>query len=460
MNTWPDQDESTLCRYVQHLELQSQNAQAAHRSILRDFQCFVTSRSFKRPLSRQTIQDWLQQRDAVWPRHMVIRRARHVTRFLDWMVSNKLIVSNPLAELRQIYGQHATAPIVRALLSPDPTQAIEALRPLPRFGSHLGPVMHEHIARMRALGFRYGHKGRFLRFDRFLQTRPNAAEQPLATLVREWVSLAPAPGLKLERLSTGRVLAKALHRTDSTIKPIPRDPLLVQEVRRRWRRPYIYTTEEVQLLLDTAHRLPSPKAPLRPVTVYTMLVLAYCAGLRLGEVVRLKMGDINLDEGSIDVRETKFFKSRRLPLASSVMAVLRLYLKARQKTGAPSHAEAALLWQEKDGCGYSYVATGKLLIQVIRRAGLKPLPGRVGPHIHDLRHTFVVHRMLAWYQEGINPQSRLPYLATYLGHRDINSTLVYLTITQELLQQASNRFRALGVKALDSTNGGPLCLEL
>jgi integrase len=382
-----------------------------------------------------------------------------VDSFLDWMVSNQLIVSNPLAELRQIYGQYATAPIVRALLSPNPAQALETLRPLPRFGSHLGPAMQEHIARMRALGFRYRHEGRYLRFDRFLQTRLGAAEQPLATLVREWVSLASTPALKLERLSMGRVLAQALHRVDSTIKPLPRDPLLVHEVRRRWRRPYIYTPEEVQRLLDTARRLPSPKAPLRPATVYTMLVLAYCAGLRLGEIVRLKMGDIHLDEGSIDIHETKFFKSRRLPLASSVMAVLRLYLEARQKAGASSNAEAALLWQEKCGHGYSNIAAGKLLVQVIRRAGLKPHPGRVGPRFHDLRHTFVVHRMLAWYQQGINPQPRLPYLATYLGHRDINSTLVYLTITQELLQQASDRFHAVGAKALDSTNGGLLCLE-
>ena len=85
---------------------------------------------------------------------------------------------------------------------------------------------------------------------------------------------------------------------------------------------------------------------------------------------------------------------------------------------------------------------------MLRRADLKPAPGRIGPRVHDLRHAFVVSRMLAWYREGINPQSRLPYLATYLGHKDINSTLVYLTITQDLLQQASERFRVLGAPLL------------
>ena len=83
------------------------------------------------------------------------------------------------------------------------------------------------------------------------------------------------------------------------------------------------------------------------------------------------------------------------------------------------------------------------------------MTGRKGPRIHDLRHAFVANRMLAWYREGVNPQSRLPYLAIYLGHKDINSTLVYLTITQELLQQACERFRVRGARILRAaTEGG------
>jgi integrase len=97
---------------------------------------------------------------------------------------------------------------------------------------------------------------------------------------------------------------------------------------------------------------------------------------------------------------------------------------------------------------------GKLLVRVLRRAGVKPENGKIGPRIHDLRHSFVFNRMLTWYREGVNPESRLPYLATYLGHKDINSTLVYLTITQELLQHASERFRQLGAGAVCTPDGG------
>jgi integrase len=179
-----------------------------------------------------------------------------------------------------------------------------------------------------------------------------------------------------------------------------------------------------------------------------MLVLAYCAGLRIGEIVRLNVGDFNIDDRVIEVRGTKFFKSRRLPLSDSAVAALQSYLAARKGAGASLSPDAALFWHQHAGGRYSRDRAGKLLVRVLRRAKLKPDPGRVGPRVHDLRHAFVAGRMLAWYREGINPQSRLPYLATYLGHKDINSTLVYLTVTQNLLQQASERFRVRGARLL------------
>jgi integrase len=80
---------------------------------------------------------------------------------------------------------------------------------------------------------------------------------------------------------------------------------------------------------------------------------------------------------------------------------------------------------------------------------LKPLRGKTGPRVHDLRHSMVVNRILEWYRTGINPQDRLPFLATYLGHRDINSTLVYITVTQDLLHHANERFRAVGAPCLN-----------
>jgi integrase len=139
------------------------------------------------------------------------------------------------------------------------------------------------------------------------------------------------------------------------------------------------------------------------------------------------------------------------------MTVLQEYLHARARAQASVERSAPLLWNDHKGQGYQVVTLGHLLMEVIRRAGLKPAVGRVGPRFHDLRHTFVVHRMLAWYRAGINPQERLPYLATYLGHKDVYSTLVYLTITQDLLQEANTRFHTVGAQALDPEKGDRLC---
>ena len=192
-------------------------------------------------------------------------------------------------------------------------------------------------------------------------------------------------------------------------------------------------------------------APLRPLSLYTLFILAYCAGLRLSEIVHLDVGDVDINDGTIDIRCTKFFKSRRLPLAATVMGALKSYLDARRAAGAPSKPSAGLFWHQQAAGRYSTVMAGKLMVRVLRRAGLKTGHGKVGPRIHDLRHAFVVNRMLTWYRSGINPQSKLPYLATYLGHKDINSTLIYLTITQELMRHASERFRARGAAVLGST---------
>lgn len=454
MNTWPDSDGAALRRYVKYLRLRNPSSPRVYRSILGGFQRFVIQQPPDRPVSRQMIEQWLGDRIAVWPLHMVIHRACLVDRFLDWLVIDGSLPSNPFAELRRHCGQPTTTPIVRALLETDSETALEALRPPPPFASFLGPQMRDYIALMQTMGHRYQHRAAsFLRFDRFLQSRPQLVGQPIEVLVREWTGVCPTTDHAWECLSTGRALAKALRRHDPGVALPALDPRLTRQVRQQYRRPYIFTEEEVQRLLETARCFPSPRASLRPLTAYTMLVLAYCAGLRRGEIVRLTLGDVDLEDQTLEIHDTKFFKSRRVPLTPSVMKALQVYLDARQRAGAPRQASAGLFWHQQPAGHYSYAMTGTLLTWVIKRAGFKPERGRVGPRIHDLRHAFVVNRMLAWYREGVNPQSRLPYLATYLGHRDIHSTLVYLTITQELLQLAGDRFHAFAAASLQTAGG-------
>jgi len=442
--------------YLRELLLYAPKAPKGCISTLSGFQRFVAEHSEHKSISQEAVRQWLKDQSRVWRFQKVAERARLVDRFLDWTIKKSASSANPFAELRMKYGQQRTSPVVRALLSPDFKAALEALRPAPRFGSFLGMVMSKHVALMQAMGYCYKtQEQRLLRLDRFLQGRPDLSGHPLTVLIREWANTRSGPQQELECHHTGRTLSRALTRIDPTVETIPWDKRIKREALQRHRRPYIFTEQEVHRLLETALSLPSPQSALRPRTAHMMLVLAYCAGLRIGEIVRLDVGDFDSDDRTIEIRGAKFFKSRRLPITDSVVAALQSYLGARKLAAAPTKPDAPLFWHHSATGRYSHSRGRNLLVRVLRQGGIKPERGRMGPRVHDFRHAFVVNRMLAWYREGINPQSRLPYLATYLGHKDVNSTLVYLTITQELLQQASERFRVHGMQILRaSTEGG------
>jgi len=453
MKTWPDTDGSAIARYLRHPRLRSPITHTYYRQALRGFQ-EVAARHPCSPgqVSRDALETWLRERAAHWPMSTLLHRAQIVNRFLDFLVHEGSIASNPVTDLRAQYCVKRREPILRALLAPDPDRALETLRQFPPFGSVLGDLMRDHIALMRTKGFRYETQAYwFLRFDRFLQHHPELANEPISIMLQRWAAARSTLHHAAECERLARALAKAMRHRDPSIGLRRPDPRPQQQVARQWRQPYIYSPEEIRLLLDTARAYPSPRAPLRPLSLYTMLVLAYCAGLRRSEIARLELGDVDLQANTITIRETKFFKSRILPLTVSAMAALREYLEARHQAKAPQHPTAGLFWHDQECARYTSPCIARTLVDVLRRAGLKPPQGKTGPRIHDLRHSMVVNRILEWYRAGINPQERLPFLATYLGHRDIHSTLVYITVTQDLLQQANERFRTFGAHCLHAT---------
>jgi integrase/recombinase XerD len=454
---WPDTDYAIIQQFLRQRTLRPASVRT-YQPMLAEFQRFVVEHSPTQCVTQPVLEEWLRHRSTFSEAHTIMQRLWPIDRFLDWLANRQLIAFNPLADLRKKLGMDDTAQIIRALLSSDSAPALEALRPSPRFASPLGQAMRDYISLKRSLGFRYcTQESQLLRLDRFLQERPNLASRPVSDIVEAWATKNPTPEHRLECIVTGRILARALQRTNPAVTAPRMDPRLDQQVRRAQRRPYIYSELDVSRLLKTALSFPSPRTPERPRMLYTMIVLAYCVGLRFGEIVRLTLGDIDHAGQTIEIRETKFFKSRRLPVTDTVRKALADYLKARRLGGAPSESSAPLFWYSRTAREYRYPTIHALLVQVIRRAGLKPEPGTVGPRIHDLRHSFVVNRISAWYREGINPQERLPYLVTYLGHKDLHSTLTYITITQELLQHANDRFRTFGARVIQGGIGGHRC---
>lgn len=449
-------DAEAVDAFLRQQQFRNRTTVRVYRCIIHGFLRFARKHVGCGPLTVLLVKQWLDDRMLHWPLHLVCHRARIIDRFLQWMERDCTVQSNPFDQLRQLYGRRS-APVVRALLSDDPGE-LRRLRGLARYASFLGPLMREHVARMRTLGYLYETSERaLLRFDRFLQRRPDLTGAPLRTLLEAWRRTNPRPQHAQTVCDVGRLVSKAINRADPTVQVLPYDVDAHRRARQLYRRPHIYTQAQIRGLLEVAKSFESRRAPLRSLSLRMMIVLTYCCGLRIGELARLTLGDVDLKNDVIEIHRTKFFKSRILPIAPGVGAELRRYLAARQRVGGSTGPTSSLLWcrGQRGDYAYSVGTIRNLITETLRRAGLKPTRGRIGPRIHDLRHAMVCNRMEAWYREGVNPQSRLPYLATYLGHKDINSTLVYLTITQQLMQHASERFRTNSVAVLRPDGGRP-----
>jgi site-specific recombinase XerD len=205
--------------------------------------------------------------------------------------------------------------------------------------------------------------------------------------------------------------------------------------------PYLFDLNEAKRLLEVVRALPDrSRAPHRALTYETIFALLYGLGLRVGEAARLKLGDVDLQRGTLFIRETKFSKNRIVPLGPKLGARLRSYVEERH---AEVHdSETPLFSFTKRGC----ICAGSIsqtFHALIPKLGLHLAPGMASPRAHDLRHAFAVGTLLRWYREGIDPNCRLIHLSTFLGHVVPNSTAVYLTITEELLREADRRFRAI-----------------
>jgi site-specific recombinase XerD len=206
--------------------------------------------------------------------------------------------------------------------------------------------------------------------------------------------------------------------------------------------PYIYSRDELRRLFDPATVAFSRRGAVQldAVTFRTLLVLLYGAGLRFSEAMRLTLADVDLHEAVLTVRATKFYKSRLVPVGQQLAAVLTAYMPLRQCNGLPQGDHSFLL-ANRDGTALAS-STVQAAFDALRRiAAVGGGPGgRTVPRLHDLRHSFAVHKLTAWYREGCDVQRLLPVLSTYLGHADLEGTKVYLSMTPELLQQASSRF--------------------
>jgi integrase len=205
--------------------------------------------------------------------------------------------------------------------------------------------------------------------------------------------------------------------------------------------PYIFSEAELKRLLAAVPAASGPRSVIDADTLRTFVLLLYGAGLRRGEARRLKVSDVDLPQSLLHIRGTKFFKTRLVPISTRLSAVLQAFV-AKHYTRR-SRDGGDLLFCKRDGTPLTDSAIGADFRRLRTIAGIKRDGGaRNQPRLHDLRHTAAVHRVTSWYRVGADLNDLLPKLATYLGHKDLSGTQRYLTMTEELLAEASRRFEA------------------
>jgi len=170
------------------------------------------------------------------------------------------------------------------------------------------------------------------------------------------------------------------------------------------------------------------------------LLLLYGAGLRHSEALALTLADVDLAEALITIRETKFHKTRTVPLPPRLNDEMRCYLESRLRVRHPRTSDSSF-FVLRNGARVPGYLVDQAFSRLRKYVGISRSDGgRFQPRLHDLRHSFAVHRLTAWYREGANVQALLPCLSTYLGHVGLAGTQVYLSMTPELLQEAGKRF--------------------
>jgi len=307
-----------------------------------------------------------------------------------------------------------------------------------RFYSPLAPLMEQFVQEKRACGYRYRASARMLAgFDRFLSNQPLPPADLPWSITGKWLTKQPHESAATHqgRICIVRQFTRFLCRQGFRAD-VPKDRLGTRK--EVGFSPRILTRAEVGKLLEAVDQLtPTARSPLRHIIMPEIFRLLCGCGFRLGEVLHLRVADVDLQQGILTVRDGKFGKDRLVPPALALVLRLRKYadhfaVRPPQAFFFPSPHGGPL------GLETVYFLFRKLLLQ----CGIAHAGRGKGPRIHDLRHGFAVHTLLRWYHEGADLEAKLPVLATYLGHRSLAGTQRYLHLTAELFPEITVRTNA------------------
>lgn len=297
--------------------------------------------------------------------------------------------------------------------------------------SRLRRALERYVCMRQGLGYKYDSPARRLSdFVSFMEAR--GAETITVALAMEWVTKIGRQPTWAIRLTDVRCFAQHLAHFDPLTEVPPTD--LVPVGRRA--KPYIYSDAEIEALVAAALALP-PANALRRWTYHCLFGLIAVAGLRHSEALNMHSDDVDLDQGVLTIRESKFGKSRLVPLHATTISVLRDYSARRDAHLAPPRSPYFFVAEQGGRLLHQYVH--RVFWRLSRQIGLRQKGQRNGPRVHDLRHRFAVQTLINWYRAGLDIEQQLPVLSTFLGHAYVRDTYWYLSATPELMSHAARR---------------------
>ena len=303
--------------------------------------------------------------------------------------------------------------------------------------SQLRIALKEYLTIRRQLGYKLRDEGSLLP-QFILFTEQQGVSFITRDLALRWATQPKnvLPAWWARRLSMVRGFAQYLSAEDTRTE-IPPQGLLPFRYRRR--PPYIYRDEQINQLIESAQQLLS-SIGLRPYTYSTLFGLIAVTGMRMRESIRLKCEDVNLKAGILTINDTKFGKSRLVPIHPSTQRALEQYECQRNQI-YPNPMDPNFFISDQ-GTRLTHWIVRHTFVKLSRQIGLRAISDSFGPRLHDFRHTFAVRTILNWYRSGVDVERQIPKLATYLGHTHVRDTYWYLSAVPELMQLAVKRLES------------------
>jgi site-specific recombinase XerD len=409
------------------------------------FRAWMVATGRKR-FDEAAIKAWLLHRTATATVLVVALQANLIALFVDFLLGRGLVHANPFRELTRQHRALGMRGVVRHLAESRSTESLDARANVP-FSGPFGDHFKCHLEHRSALGIGTGmHEAYLVSFERFLRERKvtDLAEVSWSLIDdwHRWLGQTSAYNHRYRTLVLGKFFDFLVDH--GVLERSPVHELLPHS--RRQRTPRIYSHDEVRRILDAAAALPTHRLlPHRGPTYRLFFLLLYALGLRRNEALDVRLNDIDFEQRSLTIRNGKFHKGRVLPFGPKLGTRLRQYIEGNPLLhGAPRDAflfPTASHRTPRLSAKSVAVTPAKLLDELKIEAHAETR----APGHHAFRHSFAVHRLERWHREGADIAVKLPLLSAFLGHCDVASTQVYLTMTPERLRLVGESFeRAFG----------------